>query len=162
MCARLKTMWMTAAMILTFGPQPLGMADAAELTRAPDGFVEVQADRVPWQPHPAIRGAEAAVLLGKPAQAGPLIVRVKLPPQAQVMPHTHPEARTYTVLEGGWKLGFGEKFEAAALRSYAAGSVYRLPAKVPHFQAAGPAGAVVQIESIGPTSTDFVDPSYRR
>jgi len=34
-----------------------------------------------------------------------------------------------------------------------------LPARVPHFQAAGPAGAVVQIESIGPTSTDFIEPA---
>jgi hypothetical protein len=32
-----------------------------------------------------------------------------------------------------------------------------LPAKLPHFQAAGPEGAVVQIESIGATSTDFID-----
>lgn len=51
---------------------------------APPGFVEVNADRVPWQPRPS------------------------------------------------------------------------MPARVPHFQAAGPEGAVVQIESIGPTSTDFI------
>ena len=43
-----------------------------------------------------------------------------------------------------------------ALLSYPAGSMYRLPANVAHFQAAGPSGAVVQIESIGPTRTDFI------
>jgi uncharacterized RmlC-like cupin family protein len=120
------------------------------------GFVEVPVDQVKWQAHPAIRGAEYAVLLGKPSEAGPLIVRVKLPANAQVLPHTHPEARTYTVLAGEWKLGFGSRYDAAALKAYSAGSMYRLPAKVPHFQSAGPQGAVVQIESIGPTSTDFV------
>jgi quercetin dioxygenase-like cupin family protein len=134
------------------------VADPARPTQAlPAGFVEVHADRVPWQSHPAIRGAEFAILLGKPAEAGPLIVRVKLPPNVQVMPHTHPEVRTYTVLSGEWKLGFGGKYDAAVLLSYSAGSMYRLPAKVPHFQAAGASGAIVQIESMGPTSTDFIN-----
>ena len=39
------------------------------------------------------------------------------------------------MLAGEWKLGFGEKFEAEKLRTFPAGSVYRLPAGVPHFQA---------------------------
>jgi uncharacterized RmlC-like cupin family protein len=110
----------------------------------PAGFVEVHADRVPWQPEPAIHGAEFAILLGIPEEAGPLVMRVKLPPNTQVMPHTHPDARTYTVLAGEWKLGFGEKYDAAVLLSYSVGSLYRLPAKIPHFQATGGSGAVVQ------------------
>lgn len=125
-------------------------------TDAPRGFVAVHADSVPWQAHPSIKGAQFAILLGKPNEAGPLIVRVKLPPNAQVMPHTHPEARTYTVLSGEWKVGFGDKYDAAALLAYAPGSMYRLPAKVAHYQAAGSSGAIVQIESIAPTSTDFI------
>jgi uncharacterized RmlC-like cupin family protein len=126
----------------------------------PSGFVAVRADDVPWRAHPSIKGAQYAILLGRPGDAGPLIVRVKLPPDMQVMPHTHPEARTYTVLSGEWKVGFGEKYDAAALLTYTAGSVYRLPAKVAHYQATGSAGAIVQIESIGPTSTDFIDPAH--
>lgn len=126
----------------------------------PSGFVGVHADGVPWQAHPSIQGVEIAILVGKSGEAGPLIVRVKLPPNAQVMPHTHPEARTYTVLSGDWKVGFGEKYDPAALLTYSAGSMYRLPAKVAHFQAAGSSGAIVQIESIGPTSTDFIDPAH--
>jgi quercetin dioxygenase-like cupin family protein len=146
------------ALILVIVSHARVVADSATPTRArPAGFVEVPADRVPWQAHSAIPGAELAVLLGKPREAGPLIVRVKLPPNAQVMPHTHPEARTYTVLAGEWKLGFGEKYDATALLSYSTGSMYRLPAKIPHFQAAGASGAIVQIESIGPTSTDFIN-----
>ena len=74
------------------------------------------------------------------------------------MPHTHPSARTYTVLAGEWKLGFGEKFEAEKLRTFPAGSVYRLPAGVPHFQATTVQGALIQIESTGPTRTDYLKP----
>jgi len=124
----------------------------------PDGFVEVHTDRVPWQQRPSLPGTEIAILLGAPREAGPLVVRVRMPPNQRVLPHTHPDARTYTVLAGEWKLGFGEQFDAANLRSYKAESLYRLPARVPHYQAAGPEGAVVQIESIGPTSTDFIKP----
>lgn len=134
---------------------PLPLLAAPTDTHVP-GFVEVPAGEVKWQAHPAVRGAEYSVLLGKPSEAGPLIVRVKLPAGAQVLPHTHPEARTYTVLAGEWQLGFGAQYDEAALKSYPAGSMYRLPAKVPHFQSAGPQGAIVQIESIGPTSTDFI------
>jgi quercetin dioxygenase-like cupin family protein len=123
----------------------------------PAGFIEIPADRIPWQPHPAVKSGEFAVLVGKPAEAGPLVVRVKLPPNTEFAAHTHPEARTYTVLAGVWKLGFGEKYDATALRSYAAGSVYRLPANVAHFQATGAEGATVQIESIGPTKTQFIE-----
>lgn len=122
----------------------------------PAGFVEVNADRVPWQSRPSMPGAEIAIMLGEPREPGPLVVRVRLPANERVLPHTHPDARTYTVLAGEWKLGFGDKFDPANLRSYPAGSLYRLPARVPHFQATGPAGALVQIESIGPTSTDFI------
>jgi quercetin dioxygenase-like cupin family protein len=122
----------------------------------PAGFVEVTADQVPWQSRPSLPGTEIAILLGEPGKPGPLVVRVRMPPNQRVAPHTHPDARTYTVLAGEWQLGFGEKFDPATLRSYKTGSLYRLPARVAHFQAAGPEGAVVQIESIGPTSTDFI------
>jgi quercetin dioxygenase-like cupin family protein len=138
---------------------PLVLIGAAAISAddaPPQGYVEVHADRIPWQSRPSLPGTEIAILLGEPSKPGPLVVRVRMPPNQRVLPHTHPDARTYTVLEGEWQLGFGDKFDAASLRSYKAGSLYRLPTRVPHFQAAGPAGAVVQIESIGPTSTDFI------
>jgi uncharacterized RmlC-like cupin family protein len=100
--------------------------------------------------------AKYAVLVGKLDAAGPLVVRVQLPPNAQFMPHTHPEARTYTVISGEWKLGFGTQYKETALRTYPPGSMYRLPAQIPHFQSTGAEGAIVQIESIGPTKTEFL------
>lgn len=135
----------------------VAIAADSPATSSPAGFIEIPADRIAWQPHSAIKMGQFAVLIGKPAEAGPLVVRVKLPPNMEVAAHTHPEARTYTVLAGEWKLGVGEKYDAKALRSYAAGSVYRLPENVAHFQATGAEGATVQIESIGPTKTQFIE-----
>ena len=125
----------------------------------PPGFVKVVPSAIKWVPSPVVPGTYRAVLLGNPDQAGPFVMRVKVPPGTRIMPHTHRDARTYTVLAGEWKLGFGEKYDAGKLRSFPVGSVYRLPAKVPHFQAAGESETIVQIDSVGPSTTDFLNPS---
>jgi quercetin dioxygenase-like cupin family protein len=124
----------------------------------PPGFVQVTPIDIKWLPNPAVPGSQVAILFGNPQDAGPLAIRVKFPPGAKVMPHTHGEPRTYTVLAGEWKLGFGVKFDIARLRSFPPGSNYRLPANVPHFQATGDVETIVQIESVAPSSTDFINP----
>jgi quercetin dioxygenase-like cupin family protein len=125
----------------------------------PPGFAQVLPSGIRWIPSPAVPGTYRAVLLGNPDEAGPFVMRVKVPPGRQIMPHTHREERVYTVLAGEWKLGFGEKFDAAKLMTFPAGSVYRLPANVPHFQATGQSEAIVQINAVGPSTTEFLNPS---
>jgi hypothetical protein len=127
-------------------------------TDDPPGFVQVVPSAIKWLPSPVVPGAQRAVLVGDPEQAGPFVVRIRVPAGTRIMPHTHPEARTYTVLAGEWKLGFGEKYDAGKLRSFTVGAVYRLPAKIPHFQATGGVEAIVQIEAIGPSGHDFLNP----
>lgn len=133
---------------------PSSAIDAEE----PPGFVQVVPSAIKWLPSPVVPGAQRAILLGDPEQAGPLVIRIKVPARAQIMPHTHPEARTYTVLAGEWKLGFGEKYDAGKFRTFTVGAMYRLPAKVPHFQATGGVETIVQIEAIGPSGHDFLNP----
>jgi len=123
----------------------------------PQGFVQIHPDKIEWRSIPEMPSMEFAILLGDPQEEGPLLVRYKLPPDIQIAPHTHSDARTYTVLFGEWRLGFGEIFDAEALITFGPGSAYRLPAEVAHYQAAGPDGAVIQIESIGPTTNEFVE-----
>ncbi len=86
------------------------------------------------------------------------MIRVKLLPGAKVMPHTHSQPSSYTVLAGEWTMGFGMTFDAARLRTFPPGSYYRLPAAVPHYHAAGVAETIVQIESVGPSAMEFIDP----
>ncbi len=151
-----KRMWIFIVLILMVG---LVSARSRTGVDEPPGFVQVLPTDVKWVPNSTVPGSAVAILLGGPQDSGPIIIRVKLPAGAKVMPHTHREPRTYTVLSGEWRLGFGVKFDDSRLRSYPAGSVYRLPANVPHFQATGVVETVVQIESVGPSSTDFIDPS---
>lgn len=129
--------------------------------QVPTGFVAVLPGEIQWKPHPIVPGGHIAVLLGDPAGEGPYAVRMRFPPNSRVLPHTHPEARTYTVLAGEWKLGFGETFDPASMRSYAAGSIYRLPEQVVHYQATGAGETVIQIQARGPSATNFVKPPDR-
>lgn len=125
---------------------------------APPGFVAILPGDIQWKPHPIVAGGHIAVVLGDPAGEGPYAVRMRFPPNSRVLPHTHPEGRTYTVLAGEWKLGFGETFDAAALRTYPAGSIYRLPENVAHYQATGDVETVIQIQGRGPSATNFIKP----
>jgi quercetin dioxygenase-like cupin family protein len=133
------------------------LANAAQ--DKPPGFAQVLPGAIKWIPSPVVPGTYRAVLLGNPDEAGPFVMRVKVPPRTRIMPHTHREERVYTVLAGEWKLGFGEKFDAGKLMTFPAGSVYRLPANVPHFQATGQSETIVQINAVGPSTTEFVNPS---
>jgi quercetin dioxygenase-like cupin family protein len=125
----------------------------------PPGFVQVLPSAIKWIPSPVVPGTYRAVLFGNPDEAGPFVMRVKVPPGTRIMPHTHRDERVYTVLVGEWKLGFGEKFDAGKLMTFPTGSAYRLPANVPHFQATGQNETIVQINSVGPSTTEFLNPS---
>lgn len=135
-----------------------GSSGIAGAQAAPTGFVDVRPEQIQWRPHPVVAGGHIAVLLGDPAGEGPYAVRMRFPPNSRVQPHTHPEDRSYTVLAGEWKLGFGERFDEGALRSYSAGSLYRLPRGVAHFQATGSGETIIQIQGRGPSATNFLRP----
>lgn len=141
---------------LVFAAIACASALASQTSDLPSGFIERRADQIEWRPNPAVAGGQIALLVGDPTKQGPLVLRIRMPPNIVVQPHTHPDTRTYTVLQGEWKLGFGERYDASKLRSYSVGSIYHLPAGIPHFQAAGSTETIVQIESIGPTRTDFI------
>jgi quercetin dioxygenase-like cupin family protein len=122
------------------------------------GFVAVLPNEIKWLLDPQAPGAASAILLGNPDKPGPFVVRVRLPAGTKVMPHTHPVDRTYCVLAGEWKLGFGRTYDAATLHTFPAGSIYRLPAMVPHYQATGTPETIIEIHAIGPSTTDFINP----
>lgn len=137
----------------------LALPASAAAQAVPADFAQVLPSDVQWKPHPTVPGAEIAILLGVPAAEGPYAMRIRFPANTRVAPHTHPEARTYTVLTGEWKLGFGSRVDAKAFRVYPAGSLYRLPAQTPHFQESGAGVTIIQIQARGPTRTDLIPPS---
>jgi hypothetical protein len=115
-------------------------------------FVGAQPKEMNWTSIPDGGGILTAILVGNPNNQGPLVARYDIPPNMEIVAHTHREIRSYTVISGIWELGFGEVFAPLDLQSFPQGSYYRLPAGIPHFQKAGSEGAVIQIESMGPDS----------
>ena len=55
-------------------------------------FRSILPEEIDWKPFPAFPpSARLAVLVGEPTQAGPYVVRVKVPSGVKLMPHRHPE-----------------------------------------------------------------------
>src|SRR5215467_12141139 len=64
-------------------------------------FRSILPEDIDWKPFPAFPpSARLAVLVGEPTQAGPYVIRVKVPSGVKLMPHRHPEDRIYTVMSG--------------------------------------------------------------
>src|SRR5688572_26592641 len=60
------------------------------------------------------KGAKMAVIEGDPKVANALFtIRLKLPANYKVMPHTHPADEHVTVISGTFMMGMGEKFDPA-------------------------------------------------
>ncbi len=108
---------------------------------------------VAWRPDPRGPGIHVATLSGDPRAAGPYVLRVKMTAGSRLPPHRHPDVRFVTVLTGTFLLGFGETFDAAALRPYPAGSLVVIPAGVPHFGQVSEGESITQDNGWGPTGT---------
>jgi hypothetical protein len=109
-----------------------------------------------WSAPPGIAGLEAVWLLGDRHRSEPYLLHVALRAGAVIPPHRHPDARQTIVLDGVLHVGFGTIFDADALVAVPAGSVYAVPAGVPHFLAAPTGPARYQETGCGPTATEFI------
>jgi len=87
-------------------------------------FRSILPEDIDWKPFPAFPpSARLAVLVGEPTQAGPYVIRVKVPSGVKLMPHKHPEDRIYTVMSGVFYIGLGDRFDGDKVRAYPPGSV---------------------------------------
>jgi quercetin dioxygenase-like cupin family protein len=102
-------------------------------------------------------GRERAQLVGDSSKGGAWVDRVKIPGGKRVLAHTHPDDEMVTVIEGTWHLGAGERFDAAKLQAYPAGSFVVIPAGLPHFVATKDGPAIVQSSGNGVFRTDFLE-----
>lgn len=104
----------------------------------------------------ALPGMEQANLVGDPNKPGPYTVRLRFPDGYTLAPHSHPDAREVTILEGTWLTGYGSAFDAKALKELPAGSFYTEPANLPHFvQTRG--NTLIQVSGMGPSARRFVE-----
>lgn len=121
-------------------------------------FRAILPEEIIWKPFAAFPPeARLAVMIGDPTQAGPYVVRVKLPGGGKLMPHKHPEDRIYTVMSGVFYIGLGDVFDGDKVKAYPPGSVIVLPGDTPHFHWAKSGEYVTQVTAIGPLGLDYLN-----
>jgi quercetin dioxygenase-like cupin family protein len=121
-------------------------------------FRSILPEDIAWKPFPAFPpSARLAVLVGEPAQAGPYVIRVKLPSGEKLMPHRHPEDRIYTVMSGVFYIGLGDQFDSDKVTAYPPGSVIVLPGDTWHFHWAKSGDYITQVTAIGPLGLEYKD-----
>jgi quercetin dioxygenase-like cupin family protein len=86
------------------------------------------------------------------------VIRAKFPAGYKVPPHWHPTDELVTVLSGSFQMGMGDKFDAASLQTYSAGSFITATKEMRHYaQAKGP--VVIQVTGMGPFMLNYVNPA---
>lgn len=132
---------------------------AQSLQAADQHHTVVPGDAVKWGPAPPSLppGAQAAALLGNPAQAGPFVLRLKFPDGFTVPPHRHSKDELVTVISGRFALAAGEKIDRAKAKPLPPGSFVHLPAGMAHYAWAD-GETVVQINGMGPFDVTYIDP----
>jgi quercetin dioxygenase-like cupin family protein len=102
-------------------------------------------------------GWKRAVLVGDPEKPGPYVVRLKVPANAKIPPHSHPDTENITVLSGSLGIGEGDKFDKSKGTTLGVGSFYLLPGNTVHYAWTGSKGVIVQIHGVGPSGMTMVE-----
>lgn len=103
------------------------------------------------------KGAQMVVLEGNPAEEGIFTMRLKLPANYRIPVHWHPAFEHVTVLEGGFSMGVGDKYDPAALHDMAPGGFTFMSPGTRHFVLVKD-GAVIQLHGMGPWQIYYVNP----
>jgi quercetin dioxygenase-like cupin family protein len=125
---------------------------------AADAPTIVLADQAKYAPAPAPypSGAMVAVLSGDPSKAGSqYTVRLKLPDQATVAPHTHGDTENVTVISGTLMVGVGTAMNLNSMVTLSPGSFVSIPAGLAHY-AIAKGETVLQVTGVGPASMTLI------
>lgn len=101
-------------------------------------------------------GAFSATIDGSTTAAAPYTIRVHITKGGRILPHTHPDTRLITVVDGNLCYGFGDTFDEQACKMYPEGSHFVVPGNAAHF-GYGKEEAVYQESGVGPSA--FVLPN---
>jgi quercetin dioxygenase-like cupin family protein len=120
----------------------------------------VLADQVQWKPGPDSlpSGAQFVVLEGDPSKEGAFTMRLKLPSNYRIPPHTHPKVERVTVLQGSFRLGSGRHFDEQKMQRLTAGSFFIMPPGMEHY-AATDQETIVQLNGFGPWGIQYINPA---
>jgi len=149
---------MQRALSVIFGVFLLAIGAVALAQNQP---IAVKLGDVKWTDIKGMPGWKQAILAGNPEKPGPYVQRIKIPPNALVPPHSHPDTENITVMAGTFGIGDGPKVDKTKGQVLGVGSFYLLPANRVHFAWAGPKGAILQIHGVGPSGMTMIEPAMK-
>jgi uncharacterized RmlC-like cupin family protein len=100
-------------------------------------------------------GIRSTLLSGDPTKPGLYTIRLHVPANLRIEAHVHRDERSAVVVSGHWSIGYGDRFDASALKVLPPGSFYTEPAEKPHFARTGAEPVVVYISGYGPSDTRY-------
>lgn len=115
---------------------------------------------VAWAAAPASLppGARAAVIDGDPTKEGLFTLRLWMPNDYRIPPHTHPAYEHITVISGVLHVGMGNTFTMAGVDELRQGAFKVVAPGMAHFaHAAGE--TVLQLHGMGPWRITYVNPA---
>ena len=141
--------------ITILGLVPARAQDADTMVVVPD------LSATDWQPAPANlpKGMTISKIMGDPSKPGPFVLRLTMPANTVIMPHTHSKAETVTVLSGDIYHAHGRTLDKSmGTPVHADGFVY-LPQEHPHSLWTTTVPAVIQVSGSGPFGVDYINPA---
>ena len=124
---------------------------------AQDAMKAVMADEVVWKDDTLFKGVQIANLLGDPAKAETVVMRVKFPPNFKIPLHTHPVQEVITVLSGTFWDAMGDDTEKGVMLK--PGSLLILPANHTHRVWTTDEETIIQLSYTGPFDITFINPA---
>lgn len=140
---------MSAALLTIGGTLPVFSADEHKILTPQD---------IKWSPGPASleKGAQFAVIYGDPSKDGLFAMRLKLPKDFKIAPHSHPKPEIVTVISGTFRIGMGDKADPSKAQALAPGGIFAFQPGMTHF-ASTDEETVVQLNSVGPWAVNYVN-----
>ena len=104
-------------------------------------------------------GVHTNIVFGDPTKAEFYTVLLFVPAHTVIQAHSHRDNRMSAVVSGQWQFGYGDHFDAKALKTLPPGSVYSEPGGQNHFGQTTDSAVVVEVSGYGPTDTHYFDPA---
>ena len=130
----------------------LALAESASA----EGFLAVTPDGIAWTEVRKSPPLFRAYIQGDQDKPGAFTFRVRAAAGHKLLPHTHPDDRVITVLEGTYWSAVGDVWDETRLIAFPRGSFYVVPAGVPHYSAVLEGETVFQESGFGPSRNDMV------
>lgn len=132
----------------------------AQDMKMPADHIMVMPDDIIWADAPSSLppGAKAAVIDGDPKAIGLFTMRIKIPANYMIMPHTHPADEHITVLKGSFYMGLGEKFDKKTANKIPNGGFAMMKTGTRHY-AFTKEESIIQLHGMGPWGIIYVNPA---